>query len=134
MIGTGAGLVALGSWFLSAGADGTFLGAFCLLAAAMTIPMAVANASIRRRLEGDPKPFVAQPVFRFAWAIWGAAAAGFLGLAVWSHGAGQAAGLQLIFFVMAGWLWVLVAVFVVFRVLLARRRRRANKGSDSDDF
>jgi hypothetical protein len=133
MWGTGGALVALGVYLMTVG--GTVLGAFCFLIAVLTLPMGLANASIRRRIHGDPKPFVDQPVHRFFGVIAAAAGAGLLALGLWSRGAGGDAGFHLIFFFMAGAFWLMAAVHTVLLVVIARVRKRMEaEGSREDEL
>lgn len=63
MLGSGVVMAAIGLWSLVGG--DTFFGAFCLLIAGLSVPMALASASIRRRIRGDRQPLLERPVMRF---------------------------------------------------------------------
>ena len=125
MLGSGVIMAAIGLWGLVGG--DTFFGAFCLLIAGLSVPMALASASIRRRIRGDRQPLLERPVMRFGPLIWSVAGAVSLVIGFWSHARGQDALLQFIFFWMAGALWIVVAIYVAGRVLIARAQKRADK-------
>jgi len=73
-------------WILSGGE--TPVGVLLLIVASLLVPGAFAMAAIRRRLSGDPRPFLEQPVFRFQSLIYAIAAVAFVAVGFWSRRVG----------------------------------------------
>src|SRR5207244_3152464 len=78
----GSVLAGVGVWMLAVDQDPA--AAFFFLLAGLHVPFAFADTAQRRRIRGDRRPFLEQPIFRFQGLIMLVAGVAFLSLGLWS--------------------------------------------------
>lgn len=77
----------LGVFWIQAGGE-TPVGVWLLTLGALSVPGVFAAAAIQRRIDGDPRPLLDQPVFRFQSLIFAVAAVAFVAIGFWSRRVG----------------------------------------------
>lgn len=86
-VASGILIFGIGVYWIAAGGE-TPTGVFFLLIAALCVLMGFADAAIRRRVRGDKRSLLEQPVFRYQGLIFAAASVPFVLVALWSRRVG----------------------------------------------